>query len=202
MNKVCILDYGSGNVRSVYNAFSQFSDTLISNLESDIIQATHVVLPGVGSYAAAMNGIRKKFPLVTLRNELSLRKPFLGICVGMQVLSTIGFEFEECKGLDLIPGEVREMESDIDPIPHVGWNNLENIADTALLADVNSEDDFYFVHSYSFHPVNPSSVLATTNYGKPFPSVVGCENIFGVQFHPEKSQSSGKKIIRNFLELS
>jgi len=201
MKKVCILDYGSGNVRSVYNAFSQFSETTISNLEKDLFQATHIVLPGVGSYVAAVKNIREQFPLESLQNELEKGKPFLGICVGMQVLSTVGYEFGECFGLDLIPGKVAQMETMNEPVPHVGWNSLQDIADTPLLQNITSDDDFYFVHSYSFYPANPTSILARTDYGASFVSVVGQENILGVQFHPEKSQSSGKKVIRNFLEM-
>ena len=205
-NKICILDYGSGNVSSVYNlllTIIQPNDkVLISNNPKDIISATHIILPGVGAFGASMEKIKRKIDLEILEREiLEIKKPFLGICVGMQVLSDVGYEFGEHKGLGWIKGEVRKLEAGNLPLPHIGWNNIEAANNSPLLKGLNDNQDFYFVHSYVFKEKNIENVAARTEYGEKFNSVIAKDNIFGVQFHPEKSQKAGKLLLNNFFRL-
>lgn len=198
---VCILDYGSGNVQSVYNLFKTVTEhTVVSNKPEALQRATHLVLPGVGSFGAAMEKIKKNVPLDALSEEVHVKKkPFLGICVGMQVLADEGREFGLFKGLGWIPGVVDRLDSGSAPLPHIGWNNVKLGKASPLLADVKQDMDFYFVHSYVFRPSDASCVVATTQYGDEFCSIVGRGNIFGVQFHPEKSQKAGRLLLENFL---
>lgn len=198
---VCILNYGSGNVRSVYNAFKQISDCTISNDVHQLRNASHIVLPGVGSYKDSMTRINTNLPVNDLLDELEKGKPFLGICVGMQVLSTKGIEFVEAEGLGIIPGIVSKINSKSLPLPHVGWNNLTDMKSSKLTVGLDPQDDYYFTHSFCFNDVAESYVVAKTEYGACFPSIVSKDNIYGVQFHPEKSQKAGIKILRNFMEL-
>lgn len=203
-SKVCILDYGSGNVQSVYNLFTAItSDVKISNEETDIAQATHLVLPGVGAFGTTMEKIKKALPLAALEKAVKIhKKPFLGICVGMQVLATRGFEFGEYEGLNWIPGEVQQLNSESLPLPHVGWNDITLQKPDTLLAGLEEHNDFYYVHKYAFTPQDKETVVATSNYGSDFCCIIRKDNIIGVQFHPEKSQQAGKKIAVNFLACS
>jgi glutamine amidotransferase len=200
VSKVCILDYGSGNVKSVFNAINRYADCVISNEVSEIKNASHLILPGVGSFKDSMDRIIATLPIDEIRESLAREKPFLGICVGMQVLASIGIEFVEANGLDFVPGTVSKLNSKDLPLPHVGWNNLEVIKQTSLTKNIDEQDDFYFTHSYGFTEISTDFVLATTEYGGVFPSIISKGNLFGVQFHPEKSQKSGAKILENFLE--
>lgn len=204
MSSVCILDYGSGNVKSVFNLFSTIAEhVVISNDPAEIRQATHIVLPGVGAFSAAMRKIRERLPMEVLEQVVMAdKKPFLGICVGMQVLATRGMEFGECLGLGWIGGSVEKVRSKHLPLPHIGWNNISCKRNSPLLAGLGDDPDFYFVHSYAFRLENEQHMLATTSYGEEFCSVVQLENIYGVQFHPEKSQRTGVKLAKNFLSLS
>jgi glutamine amidotransferase len=204
MMRVCILDYGSGNVRSVYNQVLTRTETaVISNSAEAIRDATHLILPGVGAFGEAMKCIRRLLPLDVVADEvLKKGKPFLGICVGMQVLATTGSELGEHRGLGWIPGTVVQIASRGLRIPHVGWNDLVRSAPHPLFADIPRDVDFYFVHSYVMCPDDNDDVLASTVYGEEFCSVVGHKNIFGVQFHPEKSQAPGGKLIENFLNFT
>lgn len=203
MKRVCILDYGSGNVKSVYNLFSSIvEDVYISNEPEAISKATHIVLPGVGAFAAAVRKIHEKLPVDLLATEvLEERKPFLGICVGMQVLASKGMEFGEHKGLGWVPGVVEKMETGGLPLPHVGWNNIIVRQPSPLMDGLEENPDFYFVHSYAFRPEDLRYTIAVTHYGKEFCSIIQRDNLVGVQFHPEKSQLAGKLIARNFLNL-
>jgi glutamine amidotransferase len=201
---VCILDYGSGNVKSVYNLIKTFTkNVVISNNNSDLTEATHLILPGVGAFGASMQKIKKKIDLNKL-NELvfEYKKPFLGICVGMQVLADVGYEFGEHEGLGWIHGKVVHLESRKLPLPHIGWNNVKvNKNDCKLMSGINNDFDFYFVHSYVFDVLENDRAVSYTEYGSDFVSVINQDNIYGVQFHPEKSQIAGKKIIHNFLNF-
>ena len=200
-SKICILDYGSGNVASVYNMVSRLSSATISNNVSDLENANHIILPGVGSFGASIAKIREKIPLDTLFSVLERGKPFLGICVGMQVLAEFGSEFGKYEGLSLIPGTVDELNSVSEKIPHIGWNNIQIQQNHPLINGITEKDDFYFVHSFALNPSDPKMNIATTNYGVNFTSVIARENIMGVQFHPEKSQTSGLKVLTNFLGI-
>ena len=201
--KVCILDYGSGNVQSVCNMFlSLLKEVVVSNKPEDIVSASHLVLPGVGAFGAAMEKIKANIPLKVLEREvLEQKKPFLGICVGLQVLADKGFEFGEHLGLGWVKGTVDRIESGDLPLPHVGWNNIKKLKDSPLLSKFDDNQDFYFVHSYKFSEVDWDNAVASTEYGQQFTSVVAKGNIFGVQFHPEKSQKAGKILLNNFLEI-
>lgn len=200
---VCILDYGSGNVRSVFNILrSLIVNVRISNSEETIKKSTHLILPGVGAFKASMDKIIKKIPLKIVRNEVfDKKKPFLGICVGMQVLANYGFEFGKYKGLGWISGKVVKINSSTLPLPHVGWNDVTIVKRSQLTSRFTKNQDFYFVHSYIFKPNSETNILATTEYGENFCSIIGKDNIYGVQFHPEKSQKAGKVLLENFLEI-
>jgi glutamine amidotransferase len=201
--KVCILDYGSGNVRSVSNLITHLGyEGVVSNQPDDITQATHLILPGVGAFGAAMKKIREKLPLELLEQEvLTDSKPFLGICVGMQVLADVGHEFGKHAGLGWIPGEVRGLDSRGEVLPHIGWNDIILQNPCPLLEGLGEVLDFYFVHSYAFTPQSEDCVMATTEYGIKFPAMIQRDNLYGVQFHPEKSQKAGQRLVMNFLAL-
>ncbi len=201
MQNICILDYGSGNVKSVLNAFSKYADCRISNAKIDVINASHLILPGVGTYKDAMHRILNTLPLQLIRQQVHNGKPILGICVGMQVLSSKGIEFEEAPGLGLIPGIVSRIESAGLPLPHVGWNNLTNLANHEITAGISEEDDFYFVHSYAYSNISREFVNAEVEYGVKCPAIISRGNIIGVQFHPEQSQKAGDRVIQNFLGI-
>jgi glutamine amidotransferase len=203
MTIVCILDYGSGNVKSVCNLFSAIADeVVVSNHVSDISKASHLVLPGVGAFGAAMRKIRENLPILAIEKEVLIKKkPFLGICVGMQVLAEQGAEFGVHHGLGWIKGRVKKLDLNNLPLPHIGWNDISIKQPSPLLTGLGNEPDFYFVHSYVFEVENELNVVATTEYGKEFCCVIQKENLFGVQFHPEKSQRAGLKLAANFLSL-
>jgi len=198
---ICILDYGSGNVRSVYNRVSQIADCKVSNEKNDIVNSQHLIIPGVGSFGASMKQISNKFPLDVLFSEIAKGKPVLGICVGMQVLSEKGLEFYEEQGLGLVSGVVRKINSEELVLPHVGWNNLINIRECPLTLGITEEDDFYFVHSYRIDRISPEFIVSEAEYGEVFPAIIRRNNLYGVQFHPEKSQEAGFKILRNFVNI-
>jgi imidazole glycerol-phosphate synthase subunit HisH len=202
-HRVCILDYGSGNVRSVFNLLCTISPQVdISNDPEAIRSATHLILPGVGAFGAAMKRIRAQIPLDVVEDEvLRQRKPFLGICVGFQVLADKGHEFGEHDGLGWLGGSVDRLESGDLPVPHVGWNSVEVDGESSGLLDgIQAGEDFYFVHSFVFRPSRQSDVVSTTDYGETFASAASRDNIHGVQFHPEKSQRAGRRLIENFLQ--
>ena len=199
--KVCILDYGSGNVASVYNLLERLNYKVkISNEPIDIKNASHLILPGVGSFGASIEKIREKIPINELEKEVKIKKkPFLGICVGMQVLADKGLEFGNYQGLGWIEGKVEKLQAKV--LPHIGWNNIEIKRENPIFLNLKKDQDFYFVNSYFFNVTDKTLVISETDYGKKFCSAVQRENIFGVQFHPEKSQKAGEILIENFLKL-
>jgi len=201
-SKICILDYGSGNVASVRNSFDRLGvKNIVSNEVFDIVGASHLILPGVGAFRASMEKIERLLPLDEIRVQISKGKPFLGICVGMQVFAESGFEFGIHPGLNLIPGsEIIELPTTV-PKPHVGWNSIEIKKTHAILNNIDDGADFYFVHSYYVSNIEDSSIIATCDYGVNFPATLVSENLIGVQFHPEKSQKNGDRLLRNFIEL-
>jgi len=196
------LDYGSGNVRSVYNLVSFLGfDVIVSNERDEIQSATHIILPGVGSFGAAMKKITTQLPMKVLENEIiNNKKLFLGICVGMQVLAEKGYEHGDHDGLGWISGMVKKLQVENLPLPHIGWNDIIIQQDSDLFTDLGDIKDFYFVHSYAI-TTDDSYVLTKTNYERDFCSSIQKENIYGVQFHPEKSQQAGQKLIQNFLNI-
>ena len=202
-NKICIADYGCGNTRSIQNSIKFIGyKSIISNKTKDIEESSHIILPGVGSFSNALDKIRLNLNLKNLKKLVfENNKPILGICVGMQALSTYGYEFNKSKGLGWIDGEVRKMKNKPNIIPQIGWNNLLiHSKNNKLFENIGSQDFFYFVHSFKFNVKNKQEVLASTEYNEKFTSVVNNKNIVGVQFHPEKSQSSGLKLLKNFIE--
>ncbi|MEH0760252.1 imidazole glycerol phosphate synthase subunit HisH [Vibrio sp. 16] len=202
---IAIVDYGMGNIGSVARAILACGfEPVIAKNADEIMVADKILLPGVGSFAKAMYEIKKRGldkPIIESAIEDDI--PVLGICLGMQILSTLGYEHGESKGLNLVSGEVIRMESTEKSIriPHVGWNSVVHDGSSVLFDGIPSGTDFYFVHSYHFSGVNPEDVIATSSHGAKFNSVVGKDNVFGTQFHPEKSQQAGLRLLKNFLEL-
>lgn len=202
--RVCILDYGTGNVRSVFNLVSLFCpDTVVSNEAQKLEDATHLILPGVGAFGSAMQKIRANLPLELVEDLVIRRgKPFLGICVGLQVLANRGTEFGDFEGLGWIPGVTDRLPVENLPLPHIGWNNILVRKESPLLTGLDDTSDFYFVHSFAFRPENPAHVVAETNYGVDFACMLQRDNIHGVQFHPEKSQEAGRRLMENFTAIA
>ena len=214
---VLIIDYGSGNIKSVYNSvkktlnnYNMSIEVKVSNNLLEIKNAYKIILPGVGSFNQCMDRINKTDDLVgTLNDEIiTKKKQFLGICVGMQILADYGYENKKTKGLSWINGEVKSLKNFTDhlqnlKIPHMGWNNLSvNSTTINLLHDITDKDQFYFVHSYFFDIKNKKNIICNTKYGIDIPAIINNDNVFGFQFHPEKSGSSGLKILYNWLKLS
>ncbi len=200
---ICILDYGSGNVGSVLNVLKFMGyEVKVSNSKSDIESSSHIILPGVGAFKASMEKISNNIPIDILEKEiLNNGKPFLGICVGMQVLADFGNEGGESKGLGWIPGNVKKIDSNNLTLPHMGWNNIEITKDTQLFNNFKNIADFYFVHSYAFFEEVSENVLAKVEYGSEINAIINKDNIYGFQFHPEKSQKAGQLILKNFLSI-
>ena len=197
-----IIDYQMGNQRSVINAFEAMGcEVCASNDPMEIVRADRIVLPGVGAFGEGMERLRK-LGLIKILNEevLHKKKPFLGICLGMQLLADIGYEFGEHEGLGWISGKVKRIKADGILLPHVGWNNLKLVNPSPILSSNLNGVDFYFVHSFHFETSDPNHISATCEYGEEFAAVVSKGNIFGAQFHPEKSQKAGRILLENFLK--
>ncbi len=188
----------------MYNILTYLGyNTEISNDSKVIRDASHIILPGVGAFGAAIEKIFNRINFEVLEDEVIQKgKPFLGICVGMQVLANIGKEYGEFKGFSWIPGTVEKINPQYLPLPHIGWNNIEIINDNQLFRDFSEYRDFYFVHSYAFNAINEENVIATTEYEVTFTSAIQKDNVYGIQFHPEKSQKAGQLLLRNFINLS
>ena len=209
--RVGIIDYGSGNIRSVFKSFEKASLLLDKNIQIVIIdnveelkKADKVVLPGVGAFADCMQGLNNINGLVELLNKMVIEdsKAFMGICVGMQLLANFSKEYGYTEGLSWIDGEVTsivKVEEEMK-VPHMGWNSIEFDQKHSLFRGIKQDEDFYFVHSYKFNVKNNKFVLAKTHYGGDITAVVLKDNIMGTQFHPEKSQDAGIQFIKNFLE--
>jgi glutamine amidotransferase len=204
MGITAVIDYGLCNLDSVRRAVEECGGKpVVTSDARDIARASHVILPGVGAFPKAMQLLARLGLEGVIREQaLGERVPFLGICLGMQLMATRGFEGGEVAGLDLVPGAVRRLvaTSPSERIPHIGWNEVRGVRDCALLAGIPAASDFYFVHSY--HVVcEPAFVAARTPYAGSFVSMLQHENLFGAQFHPEKSQRLGLRLLRNFLSL-
>ncbi|PKP35485.1 MAG: imidazole glycerol phosphate synthase subunit HisH [Bacteroidetes bacterium HGW-Bacteroidetes-17] len=203
--KIGIIDYGSGNFTSVWNAVGSLSKeiTRITKKE-DFNGCSHIILPGVGAYGAAANKIFSLDLYDTLHNHVLNKKvPFLGICVGMQLLSEKGFEHGEHSGFGWVKGNVKVIEfPNMElPLPHMGWNSLTNMNNSPLFKDIENDATFYFVHSYFLQLETTEIKTVNVEYGITFPAALSLENIHGVQFHPEKSQFYGMKLLKNFIKL-
>ena len=207
--KVTIVDYNSGNISSVINSFKEVAKNKVnievtSNL-SKIKSSDKVVLPGQGSFKSCVNALNKIDGLSNSLNEfaISLKKPLLGICVGLQMFADIGYEETETKGLGWISGKVSKINNQNGKykLPHIGWNQIKIIKDSKIFKDIENNSHMYFVHSYEFIPDDKDVISATTEYSSNIVCSVEKENIFGTQFHPEKSDKMGLKIIENFINL-
>jgi len=208
MNTV-IIDYNSGNIHSAAKSFQRMAretdgGTVTVTSDPDVVRrADRIVLPGVGAFADCRQGLASYDGLFdAVEERVQQGSPFLGICVGMQMMASIGREHgHDTKGFDWISGEVVEFQPD-DPtlkIPHMGWNELNFHREHPLFDGLSNGDHAYFVHSYHLSPTNPDHLLATVDYGGPLTAVVGRDNMVGTQFHPEKSQKTGLRFIANFL---
>lgn len=209
---VAILDYGSGNLRSVEKAFEHAARErglacriAVTDDAELVAGADRLVLPGVGAFGACMQGLSSRDGLVeALQHGVLVEgRPFLGVCVGMQLLATEGLEFGRHDGLGWVPGYVSAIETQTADIrtPHMGWNALRLEGQHPVLDGLDAEA-FYFAHSYRFECENNAQLYAVTDHGGPLPAAIGRDNIFGVQFHPEKSQRAGMTLIANFLNWS
>lgn len=201
---VAIVDYGMCNLDSVSRAVEECGGTpVVTGDKLDIESAEYIILPGVGSFADAMKEIRKRSLDTVLKEQIIDRNiPFLGICLGMQLMATKGSEGDAVEGLGIIDGEVKCLipDSKETRIPHIGWNEVKHTNSSLLFKGIESGKDFYFVHSYHFC-CSEENVVARTPYCGEFVSAVAKGMAFGVQFHPEKSQKAGFQVIRNFLSL-
>ncbi len=201
---IAIIDYGMGNIHSVQKALQLFdAGTLVTNKADDIRKCKKIVLPGVGAFADAMIELEKQNLITVIKEEIKKRKPFLGICLGMQLLFEKSQEAKNKEGLGILSGEVKLFNREIGiKIPHMGWNQI-SIKDTAcpLLKNIACDSYVYFCHSYYPSPDDKNIVSATAYYGNDFTALVWQDNVFGAQFHPEKSQEVGLAMLRNFVEL-
>ena len=202
-----LIDYGSGNLASAAKALARAAGDkcdIVTTADPQVVaDAERIVLPGVGAFADCMAGLKAVPGMVEALREKVLKEgaPFLGICVGMQLLATVGVEFGRHAGLGWIAGEVVKITPD-DPalkIPHMGWNEIRKAQSHPLLEGIADKSHAYFVHSFQLKPVLADDLIATTDYGGPLTAMVGNENIAGTQFHPEKSQAIGLKLLENFL---
>jgi len=211
MQSVALIDYGSGNLRSAEKALQKAAASgprgaaVTTTDDPDLIaRADLIVLPGVGAFAACMSALSARDGVIEAMTEAVRRRgtPFLGICVGMQLLATRGLEFGETAGLDWIGGDVRRIEP-ADPhckVPHMGWNSLSGALPAPLFAGLSDAPHMYFTHSFAIFPQDAADVAAETDHGGRFPAAVMRGNVAGVQFHPEKSQGAGAQLLANVLE--
>ncbi|MFI5348062.1 MAG: imidazole glycerol phosphate synthase subunit HisH [Elusimicrobiota bacterium] len=205
MKTVALVDYGIGNIDSVRRALQECgAEVVLAAKREDFERCSAIVLPGVGAFGDGMKHLRER-GLVEILDEQVLEKkiPFLGICLGMQMLAKKGFENEASDGLGWIDADcvLLEPKSAADRIPHIGWNEARHDGTSPLFRDLPSGKDFYFVHSYVLKCRKPAEAIASTPYAGGFTSAVGRDNIWGVQFHAEKSQKPGFQLLRNFLSL-
>lgn len=200
---ICIIDYQMGNLRSVQKALEKVGhDSIISNHHRDIASADKLVLPGVGAFRDAIAEVRKRDLENPVRDAIESGRPFLGICLGLQMLFDVSYEYGEYEGLGVLPGKVVKFDISSDyKVPHMGWNQINIRQPAPLLDDVDDGSHFYFVHSYYVIPANDSHVAAVANYPDPFCAMVWRDNLFATQFHPEKSQRDGLRILKNFGDL-
>lgn len=201
--RVCIIDYGVGNLTSVKNAIVQLGiDASISREKSDVESATHLILPGVGSFGEGMKGLHAYGLVEILRKEVLERaKPILGICLGMQLFATTGHEYGVHEGLGFISGTVEMMRAKEYGLrlPHIGWNDVTLTGGHLLTQGYDRRPVFYFLHSFHFIPTEKEVIAGVCEYGESVVSIVEYKNIFGTQFHPEKSHDDGLLIFKNFL---
>ena len=199
---IAVIDYGMGNLRSVEKGFLKVgTDVRVTNRPDDVERADGVVLPGVGAFKGCMSELQNLDLIDSVVASIKKGKPYLGICLGLHVLFSESEEFGSCRGLDIIRGKVVRFENSGLKIPQMGWNQLNIRENNPLFKDIPDKSYFYFVHSYYVAPDDSSVIATTTDYGIEFTSSVWKDNIFAVQFHPEKSQALGLQLLRNFGEI-
>jgi len=206
---VTIVDYNSGNISSVINSFKEVAQNKV-NLEvtsdlNKIKSSDKVVLPGQGSFKSCVDALNNIEDLVNTLNEFAInqKKPLLGICVGLQMFADIGYEETETKGLGWMPGKVSKIDNQDGKykLPHIGWNQINIVKESKIFKNIDNNSHMYFVHSYEFIPSDKNVISATTDYSTNIVCSVEKENLFGTQFHPEKSDKTGLQIIQNFINL-
>ncbi|MFT6077531.1 MAG: glutamine amidotransferase [Myxococcota bacterium] len=208
-SKIVVIDYGSGNLQSVANALELIanSDTeiIISDNPAELKSATHIILPGVGAFGNCISSLKEIDGMIEeLKVQvLENRKPFLGICVGMQLLADFGFEYGKNSGLGFVAGNVVEIDSQNESlkIPHIGWNNISIHKPHPILEGIKDGEHFYFVHSFYFESDDQNDVIATVEYGSKLTAIIAKDNIVATQFHPEKSSNFGLKLLNNFINF-
>lgn len=200
---LAIIDYQMGNLRSVQKGFERVgAAATIINEPEQIRAAAKIVLPGVGAFGDAITELRRRNLVEPIREAIAAGKPFLGICLGLQLLFDVSYEGGEFQGLGIIPGEVRRFELPREyKIPHMGWNRVIHKHRSPLFTNIPDHESFYFVHSYYVVPRDPNVVSTTTDYGGEFCSSICRENLMATQFHPEKSQARGLELLKNFATL-
>ena len=201
---IAIIDYEMGNLRSVQKGFERVGhQAVITSDPAVLADAQKVVLPGVGAFRDAIGALRERGLVEPIRAAIGAGKPFLGICLGLQLLFDKSFEDGQYEGLGVVPGEV--VKFNVPPefkVPHMGWNQIAFRRRPPIFAGIDDGAHFYFVHSYYVVPRDASIVATQTDYSRPFCSGIWCDNLFAVQFHPEKSQSAGLRLLKNFAELA
>ena len=206
---VTIVDYKSGNISSVINSFKEVAQNKVNiEITSDVskIKSTDkVVLPGQGSFKSCVDALQSIKGLVDCLNDfvMNKKKPLLGICVGLQMFADVGYEESETKGLGWIPGKVTKIDNQNGKykLPHIGWNQINIVKDSKIFKDIENNSHMYFVHSYEFIPEDKKIISATTDYSSKIVCSIEKGNIFGTQFHPEKSDKMGLRIVENFITL-
>ncbi len=203
--KIAIIDYGLGNVKSVANALAALSiDSILTHDRAEIESSSALILPGVGAFGDGMKHIHDRGLYEVLLEEAKDKgKPFLGICLGMQLLADGSDEFGKCHGLGLVPGWIKKLKPSEQSfkVPHIGWNDIEISKQEPLLNGIKEHPDYYFVHSYYFDVQDEINISAWCDYGGRFAAIVQRDNVMGVQFHPEKSQKAGLSLLKNFCEF-
>jgi len=202
--RIGIINYGMGNLGSIQNALESLgADSFIMGSPDMLESADRIILPGVGAFAAAVKHLEEDQWIPGIKQAVvEQQRPLLGICLGMQLLLSSGDEGGHCKGLGFIEGEVKRLQlKDASlRVPHMGWNEVDYTCDSPIFQNIPDQSDFYFVHSYAAIPVSDDDVIARTKYGGDFVVAIRRKNVFGVQFHPEKSSIPGRKLLQNFLE--
>jgi imidazole glycerol-phosphate synthase subunit HisH len=201
---LAVIDYGAGNLRSVLHALNYLGveNIRLARSAHELKGADKIILPGVGAFGAGMQQLHAQGLVQPIKDAVFAGIPYLGICLGMQFLFERSDEMGDHEGLGILPGWVTRFPHDLSlKVPHMGWNQLDIQRDSRLFDDLPTDTSAYFVHSYYCAPTNPDDILATVDYGIPFTAAVQREHIYGVQFHPEKSQRTGLQILTNFLKM-
>ncbi len=201
---LAVIDYGAGNLRSVLHALNHLGaqDVHLARAPQDLIGADKIILPGVGAFGAGMQQLHTQNLVQTIRSAAAAGTPYLGICLGMQFLFDTSDEMGTHAGLGILPGKVTRFENNASlKVPHMGWNNIDITRPSPIFEGLPPQPYAYFVHSYYCVPDHPSDITATVTYGSPFCVAIQRDNIYGVQFHPEKSQQTGLRILQNYLAL-